>query len=236
MKKYLTFIAIMVATTTFANDKINLSLIKKFLSPSDTITNVKESVIPGLYEVVLNSRVLYVSADGEKVINGEIYDIKNKINYTEDSNKKLRKAAVDKIADNDKIIYKAKDEKYKVSIFTDISCGYCRKLHRQIADYNDKGITIEYLAFPREGKNSNTMKIMQNIWCSENKTTALTEAKINNQPPEKTCKGTQVAEQYLLGNNLGINGTPAIIFENGEMSPGYLSPEDLLQALKISQK
>ncbi len=236
MKKSFPLIALIFASSLFASEKVDLSLIKNFLSPTDKISDVKESVIPGVYEVVLNNRVLYVSADGEKIINGSIFDIKNNINYTEQSDKKLRKAAIEKIASKDKIIYKAKNEKYKVNVFTDISCGYCLKLHKQMEDYNNKGITIEYLAYPREGTGSKTMKVMQNIWCSDNKTTALTDAKMKRKAPEKNCKGTQVNEQYLLARDLGINGTPAMILENGELSPGYLTPDNLLKVLEANEE
>lgn len=220
------------ATTLYAAEP-NMELLKNSLNTGAQIQSVKPAVISGFYEVQINGQIVYLSEDGEKIISGDIYDLKKKISYTEQTKTGLRKAAIGTVKDEDKVIYKAKDEKYKVTVFTDITCGYCVKLHEHIADYNDAGITVEYLAFPRAGIGSQPQKDMQNIWCASDKTAALTKAKLSRKTPSKSCEGSQVVEQFLLGQDLGVNATPTMIFSDGELQAGYIKPDDLLSILQL---
>ncbi|PIE45525.1 MAG: thiol:disulfide interchange protein [Gammaproteobacteria bacterium] len=212
-------------------DPIDLSLFKNRL-PEVSIESVKPSAIEGLYEVQVGNRVVYLSADGQKVITGDLYDLKEEFSHTEKSEGKLRLDALEAIADKDKIIYKAKNEKYKIAIFTDISCPFCNRIHHHINAFNDAGITVEYLAFPRNGIHSAAGENMQKIWCSDDKTQALTAAKLKKQLPEKDCQGNQVAEQFALGQTLGINAAPAIILPDGRILPGYIELQQLQAILE----
>ena len=225
----------MVLAKTLAND-VDLILLNQSIQsidPTAKIKAVKPSAIPGLYEVQINNKIIYLSANGEKVISGDMYDLKNKVNLTEKSAKTLYKKALAAIPDKDKIIYKAKDEKYSIDVFTDITCGYCIKLHQSINDFNELGVTVKYVAFPRAGIDSKPAKDMQKIWCAKNKTIALDEAKENHKTPEQSCSGNQVAEQFLVGRDIGVYATPTIIFDDGEMLPGYITLKELL---KITRK
>ncbi len=225
------FISLSVANS-FAADQADVTLLKKKLGPSVEIKGNKPSAIPGFYEVQINGQILYLSRDGEKIISGDLYDLKGNFSYTERSNKKIVEKAMGSIAEKDKIIYPAKNEKYTVSVFTDISCPYCSKLHKHIKEFNDMGITVEYLAYPRAGLGSKSAKNMQKIWCAEDRAAAMDEAKLNHTLPSKSCAGTEVAEQYLFGNEIGIQATPTIVFSNGIIQPGYVEPDDLLQHLQ----
>ncbi|PID67013.1 MAG: thiol:disulfide interchange protein [Gammaproteobacteria bacterium] len=236
MKKILLTLILLVSADVFAGQSVDLTLLKDRLGSQAKIKSVKPSIIDGLYEVQINGQIIYLSNDGEKVISGSVYDLKNKISHTEMASNRLRKEALAEIADADKIIYQAKDEKYKVTVFTDISCPYCTKLHKQVPAFNDLGITVEYLAFPRAGIGSETEKKMQRVWCAENKTLALTEAKENNKFPKKSCDGKQVAQQFLLGDELGINATPTMVLSDGELQSGYMTPDDLLTYLQSKEK
>lgn len=232
MKKMLLLTSCLAATGVGFAAEVNTDLLKKSLNPTAKIKQVKASAIPGLYEVQVNDQIIYLSADGEKVITGDIYDLKKKISYTEQSKTQLRTAALAAVKDSDKIIYKAKNEQHKITVFTDITCGYCIKLHKEIEDFNDAGITVEYLAFPRAGVGSSAQKNMQNIWCAENKTQALTAAKLKKQIPPKSCEGKQTIEQFFLGQEMGVNATPTMIFSDGEIMPGYVSADELAAYLK----
>lgn len=216
----------------FAADTVNTDLLKKSLNPTAKIERVLPSVIPGLFEVQINEQIVYLSADGEKVITGDIYDLKTKISYTEQSKSHLRKSALASIKDSDKIIYKAKDEKHKIIVFTDITCPYCVKIHEEVEDFNEAGITVEYLAFPRAGIGSQAQKNMQKIWCAEDKALALTAAKMDKKLPKKSCEGKQTIDQFLLGQDIGVNATPTIIFSDGEVLPGYSTAKELAEYLK----
>ncbi|WP_019615870.1 bifunctional protein-disulfide isomerase/oxidoreductase DsbC [Psychromonas ossibalaenae] len=203
--------------------------------PADSIS---KSTVDGLYEVTAGGDIYYVSEDTQYLVHGNIYDLDNQMhNLTEQKRAKLSK---DKISANlnklqafekDMIVYKAENEKHVITVFTDTSCGYCRKLHAEIEDYNKLGITVRYLAFPRGGINTATYNTMVSIWCADDPTTAMNLAKGGKQPEYKTCKNT-VKEQYELGLFFGVKGTPAIILEDGSLKPGYLPANRLIQALE----
>ena len=129
------------------------------------------------------------------------------------------------------IEYKAKDEKYVVNVFTDPTCGYCRKLHNEMQDYNNAGITVRYLAFPRGGVGSETYLQMQHIWCTKDSRGAMDAAKDGDKVKPAMC-ANPVKQQYELGQSFGINGTPAIILPNGRLIPGYQPAKALLAQLE----
>ena len=195
------------------------------------IKSVSPTPVNGLYEVVTPRGIVYASKDGSYLIQGDLYDLsKGVVNLTEAAMSgirlKLLKAQVPSM-----ISYPAKNEKYIVTVFTDVDCGYCRKLHQQISGYNKLGITIRYLAFPRGGKASNAYSQMEAIWCSDDPAKAMTDAKNGQNIKSKQCKNP-IDEHYALGNRFGVRGTPALVLENGNLLPGYLPPAKLLNELQ----
>ncbi|MGY0399205.1 MAG: thioredoxin fold domain-containing protein [Ostreibacterium sp.] len=232
MKKLITIAGLLSLTTALFAADVDTSLLKSSINPAAKIKNVRQSVIPGLYEIQINDQIVYLSQDGEKVISGDIYDLKNKISYTNNAKNLLRKTTLSAIADKDKIIYKAKDEKYKISVFTDITCPYCTKLHSNIQAFNDLGITVKYLAYPRAGIGSKPQKDMQKVWCAKDKTLALTNAFAEHKVPSDSCQGNQSIKQFLLGQDIGVNATPTLILSDGELLPGYIEPTKLVNYLK----
>jgi len=201
------------------------------------VNTVKKSAVKGLYEVISNGDIYYISEDTTHLLYGSIYDLDNQMaNITEQKKAQLSREKVveniDKITafEKDMIVFKAQDEKHVVTVFTDPTCSYCQKLHSQMADYNKLGITIRYLAFPRAGLDSSSYHTMVSIWCSKDPIDAMNMAKKRREIPSKSCENT-VKEQYQLGRLLGVNGTPALILENGTLAPGYLPPQRLLELL-----
>jgi len=190
------------------------------------VTEIKPSPLPGLYQVTAPPMVFYMSKDARYVINGDIVDLKDKVNLSTNARTAAKKAALDQISEKDMIIYKPKKVKHVVTVFTDIDCGYCRKLHSQIAEYNKLGIEIRYLAFPRAGIGSESYKKAVAVWCAKDRKKALTEAKRGIQVASANCD-SPVAKEYELGQELGVNGTPAMILDDGEVFPGYAPPERL---------
>ena len=132
---------------------------------------------------------------------------------------------------NEMIVYPAKNEKHVVTVFMDITCHYCHLLHQQVKEYNDLGITVRYLAFPRAGMESQTAGQMEAIFTAKDPTFALNEAEKGNLPKELKTPNV-VRKHYLLGAQFGVNGTPTIITSEGEVIGGYLKPADLLAALE----
>ena len=199
---------------------------------------INKSAVAGLYEVISDDDIYYISEDTRHLLYGNIYDIDNQmVNVTEQKKAQLSRQKVvkniDKIAafEKDMIIFKAQDEKHVVTVFTDPTCSYCQKLHSEMKDYNKLGITIRYLAFPRAGIDSSTYHTMVSIWCSPDPKEAMNAAKKRREIPFETCENT-VKEQYQLGRLLGVNGTPALILEDGSLAPGYLPAARLLQLLE----
>lgn len=197
-------------------------------------SSIAKSPVNGLFQVITDRGLFYVSEEGQYLIHGKVYDIKNDVeNISEQALAQVRIDGVKQFED-DMIIYPAKNEKHKVTVFTDTTCGYCRKLHSQMADYNDLGITVQYLAFPRSGVTGPTFKELKAIWCAADKQKALTDVKNGgkmNAGEVKDCDAP-IAEQYAMGMKVGVSGTPAIIMKDGSMIPGYQPPSQLFAALE----
>lgn len=192
--------------------------------------NIQPSAVKGLYRVMLPPQVFYVSADARYVIDGDVIDISNKRNLTREYRNQSLIGAIDAMGEDSMIVFAPKKVQHTVTVFTDIDCGYCRKLHSSIAEYNKLGIKIRYMAYPRAGIGSTSYAKAVSAWCAEDRKEALTRAK-NNQPIEsKTCENP-VARHYQLGNMIGISGTPALVLESGRVIPGYVPPKQLAAML-----
>jgi len=195
------------------------------------IISIKPAAVDGLFELMTDRGIFYITADARYLVRGNIYDSENGLaNLTELAMGEMR---LDKLAkfETSMITYPAKDEKFQVTVFTDVDCGYCRKLHARIPQYNDLGITVRYLAFPRGGERSKAWRDMQSLWCSKDQRKAMDDLKAGSTIAQATCPN-RVPEHYDLGVELGVTGTPAIILDNGTMIPGYQDPAQLLKALK----
>ena len=195
-----------------------------------TVNAVSEAPLAGLLQVFTNKGLFFTSKDGQYFIEGNIYDLNNKVLVND---AQMRPYIQQNIAASKEgtIEYKAKDEKYVINVFTDPSCGYCRKLHNEMKDYNSAGITVRYLAFPRGGLGSETYMQMQHIWCSKDSRGAMDDAKDGDDITPAMCSNP-VKAQYEMGQSFGISGTPAIILPSGRLIPGYQPAKALLAQLQ----
>lgn len=234
MKKMicLSLIGLTISASQADEIKVDTSYIKQFLQPGVEITDIKKSPLDGIYEIYIGNEIAYLSSNGKTLFNGEIYDLATQRNLTDLAKSGLRKEAIKNIPDADKIVFKAANEKYRIDVFTDITCPYCTKLHNNMQAYNDAGITIRYLAYPRAGWDSEPGKEMQSIWCSDNPQEAIGNAKNQQDFVGKDCDKTQVKEQFEIANSIGVNATPTLVFESGEVRPGYLDPTQLIKTLE----
>jgi thiol:disulfide interchange protein DsbC len=156
---------------------------------------------------------------------------------TENTRRAERTKLLAAVPESQMVVFSPKDPKYTISVFTDVDCTYCRKLHSQIADYNRLGIKVRYLFFPRSGPDTESWEKAEAVWCASNRGEALTRAKRGEELSKpKSCSNTPVAKEYQLGEDVGVRGTPAIVLENGEMLPGYLPPAQLAAHLKGNSK
>ncbi|MEH6501260.1 MAG: thioredoxin fold domain-containing protein [Pseudoalteromonas distincta] len=217
--------ALLALTTTAVlaepADAIRSSLSK--LNLPVAIKTISESPMAGVYQVQLESgRILYASGDGQFLIQGALYDL------SADQPRNLTTAAeaagigevINALPQDQLVIFAPDKPKTHVTIFTDVDCGYCRLLHSEVDELNALGIEVRYAAFPRSGPDQASAKIMESIWCAKDRQTAMTEAKLGNKIETLTCDNP-VKEQFALGQQVGVQGTPAIFMANGVLVPGY---------------
>jgi thiol:disulfide interchange protein DsbC len=228
-------LCITLGLTCFAAQADEYALVKGKIQSTlgMKVTAIGDAPVPGLLQLVTDKGLFYTSKDGKFFLQGRIYNLDEGMrNETEVALADMRLGGIKDFQDS-MIEYKADTEKYVVNIFTDITCGYCRKLHNQMGEYNDLGITVRYLAFPRGGMQSASYKDMVSVWCSADPQKALTDAKNGDSVADKSC-ATKVAQQYAFGQKIGVSGTPNIVLPDGSMIPGYQPPNQLIQALQAT--
>jgi thiol:disulfide interchange protein DsbC len=212
------------------------------LMPNAKADSIRMSPLPGIYEVVYGSQVIYMSKDGRYMIEGDVYDVEQRVNLTENVRQDGRKEALATLDEKNMIVFKPEDgeTKYVITAFTDIDCGYCRKLHSQIKEYNDLGIEVHYAAFPRSGLKTPSYYKAVSVWCAKDRNKAMTFAKggakldqlkqlaqVDNTKP---CTDA-IARQLGTARDVGVTGTPSLFMENGRMIPGYVPPKRLRKML-----
>ncbi len=188
--------------------------------------------IPGIYELLRGADAAYVSPDGKYAIVGDLYETGTNKDLTENRRRDQRLKMLAAIPETQMVVFGPQTVKHTITVFTDMDCAYCRKLHSQISDYNKLGIKVRYIAYPRTGPNTASWSKAEQVWCATDPKTALTEAKLGKSLPNKICPNNPVAKEYQLGQDFNLQGTPTLILGNGEMVSGYLAPPDLVQALK----
>jgi thiol:disulfide interchange protein DsbC len=191
---------------------------------------ISPSPVAGLYQIKVPPKLLYISADAKYVVEGDLINTKTFKNESTPVRDGLRNIAIDNFGEKNMIVYGDKKLPHTVTVFTDIDCGYCRKLHSEIENYNKEGIRVRYMAYPRAGIGSESFVKAESVWCAEDRNKALTQAKMNGVLEPKKCTNP-VAKEYQLGQMLGIQGTPAIITQSGEVIPGYVPPKQLKKIL-----
>ncbi|MGH8455016.1 MAG: DsbC family protein, partial [Nevskiales bacterium] len=203
--------------------------------PDSPVTDIRKTPIKGMYEVSIGKEIGYVSEDGKYLLHGDLLDIGSHKNLTEERRQGARTRMLTQIGEQDMIVFGTnmfgtKKPKHTVTVFTDIDCGYCRMLHKDMKGYNEQGITVRYLFFPRAGLNSESSRKADAVWCAKDRRDALTRAKQGESLPAGQCK-TPVARHYQAGLDIGVRGTPAILTEDGRMIPGYQPPAELRKTL-----
>ena len=202
------------------------------------IESVRPSPAPGIVEVqVINGPLLYATEDGGYFfLNGDLHQVSvsGAVNLTEERRSLARKEQLAAVSLEDMVVFSPKGEtRDYVSVFTDVTCFYCQKLHREVDQLNAKGVEVRYLAFPRGGINSDGAKKLATAWCADDQQTTLTELKAGMDLPVNDCADSPIAAQYQLGQEMGVSGTPAIITSSGKMIPGYRPAADLIVALGL---
>ncbi len=211
-------------------DKLETSMAKL------KIASVVKTPWPGMFEVTLDSgAILFSDENAEYLMVGEMLNFtadKRIVNLSQQKFQKTVAKTLAAVPEKDLIVYPAKNQKTSITVFTDISCFYCKKLHKAIPELQDNGVTVKYMAFPRAGANSDIAQQMSAIWCAKDNAKAMTLAKQTGRVKANECS-SPVAEQFFMGNKLGVNATPTIFMESGEKVAGFASVGDLLNTLGL---
>lgn len=199
------------------------------ISPED----ISDSPIPGIYQVAVGANVAYVTKDGKFIIRGDIYNAETSANVSEETRAAARVAMLESVDPASMIVFKPANGnvKHKITIFTDIDCGYCRQFHREIDKVTSLGIEVHYLFYPRTGPDTESWTKADQVWCAPNHNQALTRAKLGGEIPDGPSCATPVESHYALGQRIGVRGTPAVFSDTGELIGGYLPPADLAKIL-----
>ncbi|MGE0336237.1 MAG: DsbC family protein [Gammaproteobacteria bacterium] len=222
------------AAAADANLQKQLETKLRTVIPDASITRVTPGPIPGLYEVMLGASVLYMSGDGRYVFRGDIFDLKSKDNLTGQVREQARVAAF-RAQDAFSIEFAPTGPvEHTLYVFTDIDCGYCRKMHQEVGKLNAAGIAVRYLAFPRTGLDGESFKKAVSVWCADDQKAALTAAKLGQGLAARTCKNP-VATQYELGQSVGVHGTPAVFTADGREIGGYIPAGELIKMFELGE-
>jgi thiol:disulfide interchange protein DsbC len=200
------------------------------LIPGMKVDSIRTTPIAGLYEVALGPRLVYMTESGRYLVQGSIIDVDKKENITEARAGAARMRAIDALGEDQMLVFGPKSAPHTVTVFTDIDCGYCRKLHGEMAKYNDAGIRVRYLFFPRSGEGGESYKKAVSVWCASDRKQAMTDAKAGKDVPAKSCPNP-VDEHMAMGELVGVSGTPFMVLPDGGDLPGYVPAERLKRIL-----
>ncbi len=206
--------------------------------PDLVVESVKPSVATGLYEVnIRGGLTVYSTEDGDFFVLGDLFavTIDKLVNVSEQQRDVVRKELLAEVAVDDMIVFAADGERRGVlTVFTDVDCFYCQKLHQEVPTLNKMGVEVRYMAYPRAGLGSESFRKIASAWCAENPQQAITDLKNRQDIPENVCPGNPVADQFMLGQKAGVNGTPALVLESGELVPGYMTADVITQRMGIN--
>ncbi|CAK0763659.1 thiol:disulfide interchange protein DsbC [Gammaproteobacteria bacterium] len=232
-------LALSAVTAAGADQDQDISQIRetiKTLGPNAQNNTITPSPIQGIYEVVMGPTLAYFSADGHYMLVGDLVDTKTYKNLSATHRNEARLKAINAIGEENMFIFAPeKPAKHTITVFTDIDCGYCRKLHKEIKSYNDSGIKVRYLLFPRAGKDSKSYEKAVDAWCAKDRNDALTRAKNGEELERKDCPNP-IQQHMALGELVGVTGTPTMVTDSGEVLPGYVPVAPLLKLLDNENK
>ncbi len=212
-----------------ATDNVRASMQK--LVPGIAPDSIEASALKGIYEVAYGAEVFYVSEDGKYLLNGSLVDLSTGQDLTEGKRATGRLQLIKAMDESKMLIYSPKQVKHSITVFTDIDCPYCRRMHQEMAELNGLGIEVRYMLFPRAGVNSKSYKKAVAVWCAADQLQAMTDAKAGKHVAEKNCDNP-IDEHMALVEKLGITGTPYSVLEDGRLIPGYVPAARLITALE----
>jgi thiol:disulfide interchange protein DsbC len=216
-----------------ARDAVVAKLTK--IRPNLKITRVAKAPVPGMVAIELSGgQQLFATEDGKYLFAGDLYEMRDDdLHVPEDPVRNAeRRQLMSHVKREDMVVFAPAQTKAVINVFTDVDCGYCRKLHLEVPRLNELGIEVRYLAFPRGGLDSPSYSRMVTAWCAADRNDTITRMKKGEEFPNRTCNNA-VAAEYELGLEVGVSGTPAILLEDGRLLPGYAPAEELAKLVGI---
>ena len=229
----LTTVSAATPTPPAKAEDIRVQLAKKI--PGAKPEDVRPTAIPGMYEVAMGRSSVHITADGKYLISGDLYQIKGPESFTNLTDERRSEGRIRSLAtvkDADIIAFGPATAKHSITVFIDVDCGYCRKLHSEIAELNKLGVRVRYAAYPRSGPGTESWAKMEAVWCAKDRRSALTRSQLGEDVGPANCGATPIASQYRLGEEMGVDGTPAIFTDTGKLIGGYMPPQQLLAQLE----
>lgn len=225
-----------VVSSVMASPKQDIQTRLQTIDPRIEVMELKDAPIKGFYEVQLSSGdLLYVSKQGNYFFAGSLLEFTDNglVDLTEVARSAVRSKTVQAIPKSEQVVFAAKGEtKAVIQVFTDATCPYCSRLHEQVPELNRQGVEVRYLAFPRQGAQGKGFDELVSVWCADDQQQAMTDAKAGKKVSSKQCDNP-VTKQYELGQQLGVQGTPAIFLPNGKVIPGFVPAERLISELGL---
>jgi thiol:disulfide interchange protein DsbC len=229
LKHFYLYISLL-ATMSLAQADVVLKDKLEALLPGMIVQSLEPLENTGLYEALVDGEIIYFSKDGRYVFQGDIIEIESRQNITENKRIGLKKEVLASFNEADMIIFEPEKTNHTLTVFTDIDCGYCRKLHQQMSKYNALGIKVRYMAFPRSGIDSESFDKAVNVWCADDRKQAMTDSKSGANIEVNKCDNP-IKDHFEAGRQLGVTGTPALFLESGQLLPGYIPPMRLKKIL-----
>lgn len=195
------------------------------------LSGIQTTPVPGLYEAVVDGKVVYVSSDGRYNLSGDLVDMRDLVNLTERKRSGVRAQALASLDKGLVIRFAPAKVKHEVYVFTDATCGFCRKLHQELDDFMANGVAVNYLLWPHGGEGSESYRKALDVWCAADRRSALTLAKNGGDLPKGSCTSTLEAS-IAAGRSMDVNGTPAIYSADGQALGGYQTAAQLLTRLR----
>lgn len=203
--------------------------------PGIALSSIADTPVDGLYELVVDGTIYYVDASGKFLVEGSLIELETRANLTEARLGNLHMGLLEDMGDNNMIVYEPDQPSGRsITVFTDISCGYCRRLHSELDVLLDAGVAVRYLLFPRSGLGSAGHDALESVWCNKDPLAAMTTAKAGGRVAPASCNNP-IEQHVALAEQVGLRGTPLIYTDSGERIPGYRDASALVSMIRSSE-
>lgn len=231
INKFICLVMLLMGNLSMAQSDGIEEKIRKILPPNSEILSISDSAMPGVKIIDLGRQTVFAYESGNYLLIGEAFDIENQMSLLDDIKSKKMKDILSSIKEKELIMMGDTGSERYVSVWTDVDCGYCRKLHFEtVPKLIEAGVQIRYILWPRSGTNNESYDKAVSVYCAEDQVAAITDAKAGKDIPVKDCDNP-VARFYQYGLNAGVRGTPTIVLDNDIIIPGYVPADVVLSSL-----